>query len=144
VTRLRLVPPGEVPDGRAAVAQALLGPVNPLLSNQALAVLGDDLDAARELEADPRFVIGRLFQALTALLEQDVPPMDATAQLLDEAIRDAIEYRQTECPKCPPEDICPSCAVNWRKAERYVGLYDALGVIGEKPGRRTDLKAVDR
>lgn len=50
-----------------------------------LAILGDSPapDELDELEADPRFVIGRLFQALTALLERDVPPMDATARLLD-------------------------------------------------------------
>lgn len=54
----------------------------PLLDNQAPGHLGDS-PALDELEAYPRFVIGRLFQALTALLERDVPPMDATARLLD-------------------------------------------------------------
>jgi hypothetical protein len=118
--------------------------VHPVLSNQALAIYGDDFEAVRGLEGDPRFVIGRLFQALTALLEQEVPPMDATAQLLDDAIRDAIACRQTTCPKCPPEDTCADCAANWRKAERYAGLWDALGVIGELPKPRPELKAAGR
>jgi hypothetical protein len=142
VTRLRVVPPGQIPDDRAEVARALLGPVHPLLDNQALAILGDS-PALDELEADPRFVIGRLFQALTALLERDGPPMDATARLLDEAIRDAIEHRRTTCPKCTADESCAGCAANWRKAERYFGLYDALGIIGELP-RRANLKAVQR
>lgn len=143
--RLRLAEPAApLPDTRAEVARALLGPIDPLLEDQALAILGGDVAAATELVKDPRVIIGRLFQALTALLEQDVPPMDATARLLDEAIQDAMRYRRTSCVKCPADGACAECAANWMKAERYVGLYDALGVIGEKPGRRTDLKAVDR
>lgn len=79
-----------------------------------LAILGDSPapDELDELEADPRFVIGRLFQALTALLERDVPPMDATARLLDEAICDAIEHRRTTCPKCTADESCAGCAAN--------------------------------
>ena len=80
--RLRVVPPGQIGADRAEVARALLGPMYPLLDNQAPGHLGDS-PALDELEAYPRFVIGPLFQALTALLERDVPPMDATARLLD-------------------------------------------------------------
>jgi hypothetical protein len=76
-----------------------------------LAILGDS-PALDELEADPQFVIGRLFQALTALLERDVPPMDATARLLDEAICDAIEHRRTTCPKCTADESCAGSAAN--------------------------------
>jgi hypothetical protein len=141
--RLHLAPPAELPDTRAAVARALLGPVHPVLDNQALAILGDSRELG-ELHSDPRFVIGRLFQALTALLERDVPPMDATAQLLDEAIRDAIACRHTTCPKCPLDEPCTDCAANWGKALRYEGLWDALGVIGELPKGRPDLKAAGR
>jgi hypothetical protein len=90
----------------------------------------------KSLTTVPRSPARRPFQALTALLERDVPPMDATARLLDEAIGDAIEHRRTTCPKCTANESCAGCAANWRKA-------DALGIIGELP-RRAHLKAVQR
>jgi hypothetical protein len=70
--------------------------------------------------------------------------MDATAQLLDDAIHDAIACRHTTCPKCLPDEPCAECAENWRKALRYEGLWDALGIIGELPKPSKGLKAVDR
>ena len=100
--RLYLVPAdGPVRDDRAAVARALLDrwyPICPVLTDQAMASLGDDLAAIEGLENDPRYLIGRLSQALTALLERDVPPLDATAQLLSEAIEDATNYRRRVVP----------------------------------------------
>jgi hypothetical protein len=64
--RLYLVPAdGPVRDDRAAVARALLDrwyPICPVLTDQALASLGDDLVAIEGLENDPRYLIGRLSQ----------------------------------------------------------------------------------
>lgn len=144
--RLYLVPAdGLVRDDRAAVARALLDrwyPICPVLTDQAMASLGDDLAAIEGLENDPRYLIGRLSQALTALLERDVPPLDATAQLLSEAIEDATNYRRRVCRDCPPDSFCGRCAADWRKAERYEGLWRDLGLIGELPRPRPRLKRV--
>lgn len=150
--RLRLAPPAaELPDTRAAVARALLDqyvPILPVLDDQADAILGcfERANPAKldELHSDPRYIIGRLFQALTALLEQDVPPMDATASLLDEAIRDGIEYRLGRSAACPCGAECDRCRAEGAKALAYEGLYDALGIIGEFRGPRPDLSAVQQ
>jgi Fic family protein len=62
--RLHIAPPANtIPDDRARLARALLDrwfPVHPVLDDQALAILGDDLAALEELERDPRYLIGRL------------------------------------------------------------------------------------
>src|SRR5262245_24712354 len=84
---LRLAPSPSVgrPDTRVSVALALLRPIEPILDNattNALCPDGIDTAPADELATDPRYIIGRLHQALTALLAADVPPMDATAVLL--------------------------------------------------------------
>lgn len=144
--RLQLVPAaGPVPDDRAGVARALLDrwfPIHPVLVDQSLTVLGDDLAAVEELESDPRYLIGRLSQALTALLEREVPPLDATAQLLSEAIEDATRYRRRVCKDCPSDSVCARCATDWSRAERYEALWRDLGLIGELPRPRPDLKVV--
>jgi hypothetical protein len=150
--RLSLAPPAaELPDTRAAVARALLDqyvPILPVLDDQADGILGcfERANPAKldELHSDPRFIIGRLFQALTALLQSEVPPMDATAQLLDEAIRDAIAYRLDRLSACPCGAECDRCAPEGRKALAYEGLWDRLGIIGELPKGRPELTAVDR
>jgi hypothetical protein len=129
--RLRLAEPDEpLPDDRARVARALLGPVNPVLDNEAYVI--DDAEW-REIRNDPRYLIGRLQQALTALLEREVPPLNATERLLAEAITDAIAYRkQARCPAgCG--DICDRCRPDWDKAEAYEALYRSLGIIDELP-----------
>ena len=92
-------------------------------------------EAYEALLSDPRFIIGRLMQALTALLSADVPPMDATAQLLGDAIADAIAYRRRTCPQCAPEGVCAACWPGWRKASAYEGLWPALGIIEPVPAR---------
>jgi hypothetical protein len=144
--RLYLVPAdGPVRDDRAAVARALLDrwyPICQVLTDQAMANLGDDLAAFKGLENDPRYLIGRLSQALTALLERDVPPLDATAQLLSEAIEDAVNYRRRVCRDCPPDSFRARCAADWSKAERYEGLWRDLGLIDELPRPRPRLKRV--
>jgi hypothetical protein len=148
--RLRLADAAApLPDDRAAVAQALLrryAPVLPVIDNQIMSALGFDRAAAGkldELHSDPRYLIGRLSQALTALLEQDVPPMDATAQLLADAISDAIAYRLDRAAGCRCGDECDRCLPEGRKALAYEGLWDQLGVIGELPKPSAGLKAVD-
>jgi hypothetical protein len=145
-TRLRLADPAAaVPDTRASVARALLDrwfPIDAPRADQAVCLLDPDGRATgnyRELQNDPRYLIGRLQQALTALLQAEVPPMDATAQLLDEAIRDAIRYRRRTCPDCR-DGICCQCRPHWQQAAAYEALRSELGIIGgplpEKPRLR--------
>lgn len=108
--RLCAVPPGHIPDDRATIARALLAryaPAGPVITDEMLAWLGWDAAALSEIESDPRYLIGRLTQALSALLAKDVPPPDATGQLLIEAITDAIAHRQPVC-----------CGVSARGAHR--------------------------
>lgn len=102
---LRLVDPAAtIPDARASMARALLDrwfPIDSQRRDQAAFLLDPDgvtAENTRKLESDPRYLIGRLQQALTALLAAEVPPMDATAQLLGQAIEDAIAYRTRTCP----------------------------------------------
>jgi len=144
--QLRVAPPaGPLPDDRAVVARALLTryvPVEPVISDEMAAFLGRDISSLSEIERDPRYLIGRLTQALTTLLADDVPPPDATGQLLMDAIQDAIDYRQRTCPQCGPEGICDDCAPGWQLAERYSSLYGQLGLIGARPRPRPDLTVV--
>lgn len=140
--RLRLAsPPPSTPGDHAAVARALLGPVQPPIENAAQSFLG--LEGIRELLDDPRFLMGRLAQALTTLLNGDVAPPNAAEELLIDAIRDAIDYRQQTCPRCGPEGVCSACAPGWEQAARYEWLWNELGLISEKP-RRPDLRDVSR
>lgn len=155
--RLRSVPPDgtvpAVPDHRAEVARALLDrwfPVEPVIDDQVGGLLGRDGGRLQELHDDPRYLIGRLTQALSGLLAGDVPPMDATALLLAEAIDDAVTYRKKagDCPQCG-ESVCPRCQPQWDKAAAYETLYPRLGLVGERPGtspvpRRPHLAAVPR
>jgi hypothetical protein len=70
-------------DDPIPVALALLDrqwPNGPALAEEA------GLDAATALERDPRYVIGRLQQALSTLLAVDLSPMDAQTSLLSQAI----------------------------------------------------------
>ena len=130
---LRLAPEHRLPDHRVSVALALLGPIEPALDNQATNALCPDGASTRpadELLTDPRYVIGLLHQALTALLSADLPPMDATAILLCEALQDAIAYRQQPCPRCAPGGTCANCWPHWRKAGEYEALHSQLGIIG--------------
>jgi hypothetical protein len=136
---LHLAPPpsAERPDTRVSVALALLRPIMPLLDltmTDALCPDGYDTARADELESDPRYVIGRLHQALTALLAGDIPAPDATAVLLAEALGDAIEYRERDCPRCGPQGSCAECWQHWRKASEYRALAVDLGVIEAMPG----------
>ena len=85
----------------------------------------------RVLREDPRFIIGRLAQALTALLSAEIPEMDATARMLGHAIEDAVKYRSRTCPQCPAESVCAKCWADWQLAAAYEGLALELGVIAD-------------
>lgn len=134
--RLCLAPQQQtnLPDTRAAVARALLGPVAVAVDDQLIVAAGWDAARHEELMNDPRYLIGRLHQALTALLAgHDVPAPDATARLLGDAIADAIKYRERCCPKCPADSICDRCLPGWTKAVAYRALWGELGIVGEVP-----------
>jgi len=144
---LRLAPPaGELPDDRAAIARALLDryfPVDTVIADNANHILRGDTAAMTELENDPRYLIGRLQQCLTALLQQEMPPLDATATLLARAIEDAICYRTRPCPRCG-DGICPDCLENCHQAGLYEGLWRELGTVDNLPPLPPELKAVPR
>jgi hypothetical protein len=146
--RLRLAEPAaELLDTRAAVARALLDryvPIDPVIDNNALHNLFGDFAAKTAIENGPRYLIGRLQQALTALLQRETPPLDATMTLLAEAIADAIDYRSHSCPKCRGEEPCADCTADYNRAGLYESLWRELGTIGELPKRSAGLKAVDR
>jgi hypothetical protein len=102
--------------------------------------LDDSIDtkAPADLERDPRYLIGRLQQALTVLLEQDLPPMDAQTALLSQALHDALAWRTHEgrpCTACDEngEDFCDPCAADWEQADRYHELARALGAVDDWP-----------
>jgi hypothetical protein len=102
--------------------------------------LEDNVDTRTpaDFERDPRYLIGRLQQALTVLLEQDLPPMDAQTALLSQALGDALAWRTHEgrpCAACDQdsEDFCDSCAGDWAQADRYHELARALGAVDSWP-----------
>lgn len=98
-------------------------------------------DAAAALERDPRYVIGRLQQALTTLLGADLPPMDTQTSLLSQALADAIAWRQHHdrpCPRCA-ESLCDPCNTDWDQADRYHILARALGAVGDISPVRQEL-----
>jgi hypothetical protein len=92
-------------------------------------------EATNALERDPRYVIGRLQQALTALLAADLPPMDPQTSLLSQALADAIAWRQHDdrpCPSCA-DSLCDPCGADWDQAVRYHTLARSLGAVGDLP-----------
>jgi hypothetical protein len=102
--------------------------------------LDDSIDtkAPADLERDPRYLIGRLQQALTVLLEQNLPPMDAQTALLSQALDDALAWRTHEgrlCAACDQnsEGFCASCTADWEQADRYHELARALGTVDDWP-----------
>ena len=75
------------------------------------------------LETDPRYLIGRLQQALTNLLAADLPPMDTRTALLSQALADAIAWRHHHgrpCRHCAlSTSLCESCNADWDQADRF-------------------------
>jgi hypothetical protein len=124
-------------DGPVPIALALLDrqwPVSPPLADTAGAST-PGAGAATALESDPRYLIGRLQQALTTLLATDLPPMDAQTSLLSQALADAIAWRHHDsrpCRRCGPS-LCGPCNADWDQAGRYHALARALGAIGDLP-----------
>jgi hypothetical protein len=121
------------PDGPIPVALALLDrrqPLTPALAETA----GHRAMAARE--ADPRYVIGRLHEALTDLLTGDLPPADAPTSLLSQALADGIAWRYHRCRPCRhcAQSLCRACTTDWDQADRYHALALTFGAVGDRPG----------
>ncbi len=114
------------------VALALLDRRQPLIP-----ALADSAghDAMTALEADPRYLIGRLHQALTDLLAEDLPPMDTQTSLLSQALADAIAWRQHQCQPCRhcAQSLCRACTADWDQADHYHALALTLGAAGDLP-----------
>jgi hypothetical protein len=92
-------------------------------------------DELAGLESNPRFVIGRLQQALTMLMSGILPAMDAQTKLLSEAIADAISWRLHDDRPCPccADELCKLCEADWNQADRYHALARALGAMADRP-----------
>jgi hypothetical protein len=153
--RPRLVPPSKPDraaelDTRGSLALQLLReftPLTPPVADVAFLVLGEGRH--QELQADPRYLIGRLQQALTALLDAHpyLPPMDAQTELLADALGDAIEYRRYRisdgCAECIAlDEICAAHNEDWIRSERYEALLIALGCTADDPLPRPELTVV--
>jgi hypothetical protein len=92
------------------------------------------VDAVTALQTDPRYLIGRFQQALSALLAAELPPMDTLTSLLSAALADAISWRRHEgrpCRHCA-ESLCGPCNADWDQADRYHALARALGAVGTR------------
>jgi hypothetical protein len=95
-------------------------------------------DELSDLESNPRFLIGRLQQAMTTLMSGDFPPMDQQTGLLSQAIGDAISWRLHDgrpCAHCADE-LCGPCEADWDQADRYHALARALGAIADPPSAK--------
>jgi len=118
-------------DGPIPLAVALLDrrwPAVPAVEDAAGQV------AMTTLETDPRYLIGRLQQAIAVLLSDDLSAMDPPTLLLSQALADAIAWRQDQCRPCHcAESQCDACAANWDQADRYHGLALMLGAVGDRP-----------
>jgi hypothetical protein len=121
-----------IPASPLPLALALLDhhwPASPVLADAmrsgALTALGDD----------PRYLAGRLTQALAVLLAGDLPDMDPPTALLSRAIADAIAWRQHRdrpCDRCG-QSLCQQCGADWDQAGRYHVLALELGAVGDIP-----------
>jgi hypothetical protein len=95
---------------------------------------GQTGEALASLETDPRYLVGRLQQAMTVLLAADLPPMDAQTALLSQALDDALAWRtrvDRPCGECADE-LCDQCNADWNQADLYHELARALGAVGER------------
>jgi hypothetical protein len=123
-------------DGPVSVAVALLD--QHWAASPPLAEIGGastSASAVTTLKSDPRYLIGRLQQALTALLAVDLPPMDAQTSLLSQALIDAIAWRRHDdrpCRDCGLS-LCEPCNADGEQIDRYHALARALGAVGDPP-----------
>ena len=95
---------------------------------------GQTGEALAKLETDPRYLVGRLQQAMTVLLAAELPPMDAQTALLSQALDDALAWRtrvDRPCDQCGDE-LCDQCSADWNQADLYHELARALGAVGER------------
>jgi hypothetical protein len=96
-------------------------------------------DVLAKLASDPRYLVGRLQQAMTVLLADNLPPVDPQSALLSQALDDALAWRTHQdrrCPECGDEwrdDLCDQCTADYDQANRYHELARALGVVGDIP-----------
>jgi hypothetical protein len=96
-------------------------------------------DVLAELASDPRYLVGRLQQAMTVLLAGDLPPVDPQSALLSQALDDALAWRTHQdrhCTQCEElrDELCEVCDADYDQASRYHELARALGVVGDIPG----------
>jgi hypothetical protein len=95
-------------------------------------------DVLAKLASDPRYLIGRLQQAMTVLLAADLPPVDPQSALLSQALDDALAWRTHQdrhCAQCDElyDELCEKCTADYDQASRYHELARALGVVGDIP-----------
>jgi hypothetical protein len=119
-------------DQPVAVALALIDqrwPSVPALST----IAGNG--ALTRLEDDPRYLVGRLQQAINVLMAPNLAPADPMTLLLSQAISDALSWRlhddRRPCPHCGDE-MCPACSADWDQADRYHELARALGAVANR------------
>ena len=95
-------------------------------------------DVLAEMASDPRYLVGRLQQAMTVLLANDLPPVDSQSAVLSQALDDALAWRTHQdrhCAQCEElrDELCDQCNADYDQASRYHELARALGVVGDVP-----------
>jgi hypothetical protein len=95
-------------------------------------------DVLAKLASDPRYLVGRLQQAMTVLLAGDLPPVDPQSAVLSQALEDALAWRTHQdrrCARCDElrDELCDECNADYDQADRYHELARALGVVGDVP-----------
>jgi hypothetical protein len=95
-------------------------------------------DVLAEMASDPRYLVGRLQQAMTILLANELPPVDPQSAVLSQALDDALAWRTHQdrhCAQCDElrDELCDQCNADYDQAGRYHELARALGVVGDVP-----------
>jgi hypothetical protein len=123
------------PSSRVSLVLALLDERWPSIAALDDSPVGDVL---AELASDSRYLVGRLQQAMTVLLADDLPPVDPQSALLSQALDDALAWRthkDRHCASCDElrDELCDRCNADYDQASRYHELARALGVVGDIP-----------